>query len=98
MAELFYHVIELQPLACMKEAAHATDYRAGSGLKVLRLVNKQVCAAMIRAVKGYTLVIDGVSEDLPENNMLKLTQLSRLCLHAKAGEKRLMNLYLSQHA
>lgn len=74
------------------EAAPATDYRAGSGLTVLLVVNQQVSAAINRAVKGYTLVVGGVSEDLPENNMLKLTQLSPLCLHTKAGEQCLKHL------
>lgn len=59
----------------------------GSGLKVLRLVSKQLRTLITRShIQGYTLLIDGSAEDVPDVQLLKLTQLSRLCIKVVAGE------------
>lgn len=53
-----------------------TDYVPGSGLKTLRLVNKQISAAMLRVVQGYTLSLDGSFTGLPKE--ISLLQDARL--------------------
>lgn len=81
----FCDAIQIEPLrsACISAL---TDTMPGAGLKQLRLVSKQTNAAMLRSISGYTLIIDGVSENLPDGDMLKLTKLSHLRVHAKAGQ------------
>lgn len=77
--------IKIDPLASACISA-LTDDMAGAGLKQLRLVSKQINSVMLRSISGYTLIIDGVSENLPDGDMLKLTKLSHLRVHAKAGQ------------
>lgn len=59
----------------------------GSGIKVLRLVSKQMCTVMTRNnIRGYTLLLDGVTEEVPAVKLLKLAQLSRLHVKVTTGE------------
>lgn len=53
------------PLASACISALDSEGQPGSGLKVLRLVNKQVKTAMHRAIKGYRVVIDGITGQRP---------------------------------
>lgn len=51
----------------------------GSGLKLMRLVNKQLSMAMLGTVQGYTLKLDGRSAGLMvEMALLERTRLSHL--------------------
>lgn len=56
-----------------------TDQAQGSGLKALRLVSKQIRAAMLEAVTGYTLRLDGNAHSLmKEMGMLQTAKLAYL--------------------
>lgn len=56
-----------------------TDGVPGSGLKTMRLVSKQIRAAMLDAVTGYTLRLNGSAQSLMnEMGMLQGTKLSCL--------------------
>lgn len=58
----------------------------GVGLKLLRLVSKQANRSLVRAISGYTLLIDGRQPKLPPMSLLKQTQLSYLRVVVDAGE------------
>ncbi|MEW5298374.1 MAG: hypothetical protein WDW38_000895 [Sanguina aurantia] len=64
-------------LSALQAHAYVND---GSGLKLLRLVSKQIRAAVTKSIRGYTLTIDGTPQQLPDVSLLQLTQLSRLHL------------------
>lgn len=91
---MFSHAIETEPLASACIAAlqisgvhRRVQFIPGSGLKILRLVSKQLNTVMTRNnIRGYTLLIDGVCEDLPDISLLKLTHLSCLRVVVTAGE------------
>lgn len=52
---------------------------AGSGLKVMRLVSRQLSTAMLSVVQGYTLQLDGRSAGLlNEMALLESTRMSHL--------------------
>lgn len=56
-----------------------TDTRPGSGLKVMRLVCKELQAAMLGVVRGYTLCLDGRADGLADQmKFLKSTSLTHL--------------------
>lgn len=51
----------------------------GSGLKLLRLVSRQIRTAMLAVVEGYTLSLDGSNIGLmDELSLLQSTKLSRV--------------------
>lgn len=51
----------------------------GSGIKIMRLVNKQLRTAMLRVMKGYTLIMDDKATDLmSEMCLLRCTTLVKL--------------------
>lgn len=81
----FDHVIEREPLAiaCMQALTKVGE--PGSGLKLLRLVSKQAKRAMQKHIQGFTLKLDGITEELPDVNMLKLSQLLRLRVLVSMG-------------
>lgn len=57
------------------------DGDPGSGIKLLRLVSKQMRTAMVSVVQGYTLCLDGSGASLlNEMGLLQDTRLSRLCV------------------
>lgn len=70
-------------LSALQENAYIND---GSGLKLLRLVSKQIRTAVTKSVRGYTLTIDGNPQQLPDVSLLQLTQLSRMRVVVVAGE------------
>lgn len=57
-------------LTCPQDAS-------GTGIKLLRLVSKQLCNAMLGAVRGYTLTLDG-SRMIDKIALLQGVQLSCL--------------------
>lgn len=78
--------MERTPLASACIEALSDPCEPGSGLKLLRLVSKQVNAAMLRSITGYTLTLDGVTEELPDVSLLNLIQLSDLNVEVVAGK------------
>lgn len=51
----------------------------GSGLRIMRLVNRQLRIAMLEVVQGYTLHLHGRTTDLLDQiNLLESTRLSQL--------------------
>lgn len=88
----FSHAIETEPLArfCIKVLEIRDKHHnvvPGSGLKVLRLISKQLYSVMtLNNIRGYTLLLDGIKEDVPGVRLLKLTKLSRLHVVVVAGE------------
>lgn len=102
-ATTFCHAVSQEPLAraCVEALAviagdkYDTGFRedgrtiSGSGLKVMRLVSKQVNAAMLRNVNRYTLTIDdnAVSDEVPGlGNIMQHVQLSSLRVKLLSGE------------
>lgn len=58
----------------------------GSGLKHLRLVSKQVRAAVLSLVQGYTLSLDGCASSLvAQMSLLEGTKLSQLQVDVTPG-------------
>lgn len=82
----FDHVFEREPLAIACIQALTKVAEPGSGLKLLRLVSKQANRAMQKHIRGFTAKLDGLTEELPDVNMLKLTQLLRLRVLVSTGE------------
>lgn len=66
--------------------------RPGSGLKVMRLVCKDLCTAMLGVVRGYSLHLDGRAAGLENQiTLLESTRLTHLCVAVFAdreGKKR----------
>lgn len=88
----FSDAVETEPLAraCITALGSSDNYYQnvrGSGLKVLRLVSRQLLTVMTRNnIRGYTLLLDGKLEDLPDVRLLKFTRLSRLHVVVVGGE------------
>lgn len=74
----FPRMIQTEPLAIACIIALTNEGEPGSGLKLLRLVSKQFNIAMQQHIRGFTLTLDGVTEDLPDVIKMKLSQLVRL--------------------
>lgn len=89
----FSHVLEVEPLAraCVSVLAQEalTPRTCGSGLKVLRLVSKKCNEIMLRAVRKYTLNLDGeeIEEVLSSNNW-QSTKLPHLLRHTQLSSLR----------
>lgn len=83
--------ITLEPLVVACLAALNQADKPGSGLKVLRLVNKHMNQALLRKIQGYTLVLDGKPKNLPKTGLLRLTQLKHLRIVVIAGECQTMH-------
>lgn len=82
----FGQALESEPLANACIAALDRIGMPGVGLKLLRLVSKQANRSLVRAISGYTLLIDGRQPKLPPMSLLKQTQLSYLRVVVDAGE------------
>lgn len=70
-------VFKVPQLRSICSTVLATDV-PGSGLKVMRLVCKQLCKAMLREVQGYCLTLDGKTLDMCEMSFLQSTSMSYL--------------------
>lgn len=75
-------------------SALSIDGIPGSGLKLMRLVNRQLRAIMLDVVQGFTLHLDGRATGLLEQmNLLGGTQLTNLRVVVKDdynGERKVL--------
>lgn len=72
-------ISEVPQLRAICSSALSTDGIPGSGLKLLRLVSRNLRKAMLGVIQSYTLQLDGrATRLLNQMNLLESTRLSHL--------------------
>lgn len=66
-ANAFTIALLREPLLNACISALDTEGQPGSGLKVLRLISKQIKKMMHRVIKGYRVVLDGITGERPSH-------------------------------
>lgn len=81
----FSDVLEQEELSSACLSALEEAGKRGSGLRTMRLVCKQASSSMLKAIRGYTVTIDGSKGQLPGMKFLLLNKLTRLRVKIKTG-------------
>lgn len=80
----FSHAIPQDPLGLACISVMEKEGEPGRCLKLLRLLSMQLNITMLKAIRGFSLIIDG--KQLPDLNMLRLSHLQRLKAQVVSGE------------
>lgn len=83
----FQSALKLESL--LHACTSALDTRGlapGSGLKKLKLVNKECCVHSLEAITGFSLMINGSRTTLPAQKFLDHVKLSCLRVSASIGK------------